>query len=193
MKKTERKAAVRELIDRYPFSYPLNETDTEKINQLTGWNFRGYKRIVNPKWKTDMRCLAHTEDGVSWEVWSWNKAIDNYGSFPNMLEAMRGAIQPQMRKFAISAPDHCAVCGSKELLSVDHKDTPFIVFVRDFLKGQPGMNEAVDNDGTGAGWYIADPELKERWVLFHKVNATYQVLCKSCNAKKGAKHDASER
>jgi hypothetical protein len=188
MKKTERKAAIRALIDKYKFNWPFNERDTAQINKLTGWSFKGYQRVKNPKWTTDMRCLAHTSDGQKWEIWSWNKAVDNYGSFGDMLEAMRLAVQYQIRKFAASAQEQCAVCGSTECLAIDHKDVPFIVLVRDFIKANPNMNEAIENDASGAGWYIKDLDVKDTWVRFHKVNATYQVLCRSCNSKKGAKH-----
>lgn len=175
------------MIDKYGLGQVFKEKDTTVINNMTGWNFRAYKRIKNPTWPTDTRCLAHTEDGNTWEVWSWNKAIDNYGSFPNMLEAMRLSIQPQMREFAQTAPNKCMLCASEDTLSVDHKDKPFITMVRDFLKDHPGMTDAVQNDASGAGWFIADETIKETWVLYHKVNATYQILCKSCNSKKGAR------
>ena len=79
------------------------------------------------------------------------------------------------------------LCASEDTLSVDHKDKPFITMVRDFLKDHPGMTDAVQNDASGAGWFIADETIKETWVLYHKVNATYQILCKSCNSKKGAR------
>lgn len=191
--KKQRKEAMRELIDRQPYEEFFSEEDVESVNRLTGWRFPVYKRAFNQDWPKDTRCVAHSTDGVTWEVWSWNKAIDNYGSFQDVLEAMRLAIQPQMQRYAATAPNNCAVCSAEDFLSVDHKDRPFIVMARDFMKANERMNEAVDNDATGKGWYIRDPEMKERWVLYHKVNATYQVLCRSCNSKKGAKHDASER
>jgi hypothetical protein len=188
MTKQERKAAIRALIDAQRFDWPFSVYHVEEINRLTGWDFKGYKRVRNPTWKDDQRCLAHTDDGQTWVIWSWNKAVDGNSGFNDMLEAMRAAVQPQMRKFAVSASDTCAVCESTDFLSVDHKDTPFIVLARNFIKEHPGMLEAIANDATGEGWYIKDLEVLDSWLDFHGYNATYQVLCRSCNSKKGAKH-----
>jgi hypothetical protein len=191
MNKTERKDGMRTLIDSYNYDQLFSKDDTAAVNELTGWDFVGYKKVRNPAWKNDNRCLAHTMEGEHWAVWSWNKAIDNYGSFPNMLEALRLAIQPQMRKFALTAPTKCEACESEEFLSVDHKDRPFIVMVRDFIKANPGLNEVVQNDASGVGWFLPDGDIKDTWVRYHKVNATYQILCRSCNSKKGSRHDTN--
>ncbi len=188
MTKQERKAAMRALIDAQRFDWPFSEYGIAEVNRLTGWDFKGYKRVRNPTWKDDKRCLAHTVDGQTWVVWSWNKAIDGNSGFNDVLEAMRAAVQPQMREFALSVPNVCVMCESTDFLSVDHKDTPFIVLARILVKEQPGMLSAIANDGTGEGWYIKDMDVLNTWLDFHEVNATYQVLCRSCNSKKGAKH-----
>lgn len=194
MNKEERKEAMRALIDRQRYDHTFNRADAATVNTLTGWCFSQYRRVRNPTWKTDTRCVAHSkDDGETWEIWSWNKAIDNRVKFYDLQQAMRDAIGSQIRRYAASAENKCAACESQEFLTVDHKDKPFIVFVRDFLKANPKILDAISNDATGAGWYIEDAELKEKWVLYHKVNATYQVLCRSCNAKKGAKHDTDQR
>lgn len=188
MNKQERKEAMRVLIDRQRFDHLFNKIDVATVNQLTGWCFPAYQRVRNPQWKTDNRCLAHTKDGETWEIWSWNKAIDNRVKFYDLQEAMRLAIAPQMQRYAATAESRCCVCKSEKFLTVDHKDKPFVAFVRDFMKSHPNVMDAIENDANGSGWYIGDPELKESWVLYHKVNATYQILCKSCNSKKGASH-----
>ena len=188
MTKTERKAAVRALIDAQRFDWPFSAYNVEQINRLTGWDFKGYKRVRNPTWKDDQRCLAHTVDGETWVIWSWNKAIDGNSGFNDMLEAMRLAVQPQMHKFATSSTNACVMCQSSEFLSVDHKDTPFIVLARNFVKRNPGLLNAIANDGTGEGWYIKDADVFDAWVDFHDEGATYQILCRSCNSKKGASH-----
>jgi hypothetical protein len=191
--KKDRKAAVRELIDRYQFSYPFNAKDTETINKLTGWNFAGYKRVKNPVWRTDLRCLAHTTDGTTWEVASWNKAIDNYGTFNNLLEALRLVVRPQMKDYAAQNVSKCTTCSAEENLTVDHKAPPFTALVRKFMEANPGLMDTLGNDNNGVGWYIADATASAEWAQFHKATATYQILCRSCNSKKGTKHDSEER
>ena len=43
----------------------------------------------------------------------------------------------------------------------------------------------LENDATGRGWYVRDAGVAARWREFHRANADYQMLCRSCNSRKG--------
>lgn len=187
MNKTQRKAAVRELIDQHQHNTLFSAEDAALVNELTGWNFLQYKRIHNPAWPNDPRCLAHSDDGDQWEVWSWNRAITGIALQQYVVEAFRAEVANQLREYGRIAPNTCAECGSTEHLSVDHKDTPFSKILEAFTKYCPNLSKALNNKADGSGWFIEDEELACSWLDFHKAQATYQILCRSCNSKKGNK------
>lgn len=108
--------------------------------------------------------------------WSWVKSIDGYSHRKNVFQAMRLA----SRKGTFGDVDKvsCASCGVGSLLSVDHKSTSFNEIAKRFFTkfGDPGIAHTSD------GWQLLD-ELS--FVSFHDEIADYQVLCVSCNSKKG--------
>ena len=183
----ERKRRVRELIDRQEYHKEFNQLDVNAMNNLCGWNFAFYKRVYNLEYPTDTRCVMNSDDGEHYVTWSWNRAISGV----NILnQAFRKAVEPQMRVIALHLPDLCSHCQAKEYLTVDHLAVPFSTIMADFLKMFPDVNSenGLANAGKGGGWYIKDPELKSIWEDFHSKHATYQVLCRSCNASKGVKN-----
>jgi len=190
----ERKQLVRELIDRQPYNRLFDAADVEAMNDLCGWNFLNYKRVHNPTYSTDTRCVAHANYDENFVVWSWNRAISELHGFerrrrgPILNQALRRAIQPHMRLNASGSPDFCAHCESQDSLTLDHMTMPFSVIVAEFIKHHSEVFEGLGNKEDGGGWYIADPVLEEAWVDFHAQNADYQVLCRSCNASKGVKN-----
>jgi hypothetical protein len=62
---------------------------------------------------------------------------------------------------------------------------PFSVLATTFLLNNPYLE--ILNDNSGTGWVIKDKSMLELWQNFHKEQATYQILCRSCNATKGTK------
>lgn len=185
MNKTQRKEAVRALIDRYPHDTFFSTEDSALVNELTGWNFLQYKRVHNAAWPSDPRCLAHSDDGDKWEIWSWNRAITGVAIKQHVTEAFRVAIATQLRHYWRTAPSNCASCGSTEYLSVDHRDPPFSKILGAFTQQFPDLEKSLHNKADGSGWFIEEEELANRWLDFHKECATYQILCRSCNSKKG--------
>ena len=184
-----KKAVLQDLIDRQPYDTLLSEHDAAVVNEVTGWNFCFYKRVRNPEFKTDTRCIANSSDGSTFNVWSWNKAI--IGASNNLTQAMRAAIKEQMAEHKQTAASVCVACGTKEvlLLTVDHKQTPFKKIAEAFCQEHTAVELA--NDSTGSGWYIKDAEVLSSWQMFHKNKADYQILCRSCNSKKGTKNDTN--
>ena len=182
--KIERKRRVRDLVDRQQYDAPFNEADVAEMNALCEWNFKHYKRIQNLLFPNDTRCVAHSDDGQNFEVWSWNRAISG-GNIVD--EALRRGIEIATLNAAAELPKECAHCQSRDKLTVDHKDPPFSTIASDFLKlyPEPAPDKWLTNNKQGGGWIIGDLDFLRLWRSYHDQRATYQMLCRSCNASKG--------
>ena len=178
-----RKEEIRVLIDRQRGDTLFSDEDTARFNELTGWNFRWYKKVYNQTYPNDTRCVAHSDDGATFVVWSWNRALSPAN---NMLEAMRVAVKHQTYGYMQTAELVCVTCGSKDFIAVDHKNTPFKDIAQAFCAKHGDV--ALTNSEDGSGWRIADYETLRAWQAFHEQQADYQILCRSCNSKKGARN-----
>jgi hypothetical protein len=185
--KIERKRRVRELVDRQQYGVPFNEADVAEMNAMCEWNFKHYKRIQNLVHLNDTRCVAHSDDGQNFEVWSWNRAISG-GNIVD--EALRAGVAIQMMNAAAELPRECTHCQRRDTLTVDHKDTPFSTIASDFLKLYPdhAPERWLINNKQGGGWRIGDLDFLNLWRDYHDKRATYQMLCRSCNASKGKRN-----
>ena len=202
------RARLRSLIDASAFDEPMDAGSVAVVNELTGWSFEAYKRVRNRAFPSDTRCLAHLSAG-EWEVWSWNKAIaiaaaaEPKGWSPGSVEwqaALRWEVRDQMAEYALKALDECARCGKRSDMTVDHLTVAFSTLANQFAAsvgacGPPGPSvpsgqlqpALLANDATGRGWYVKDASVAARWREFHRANADYQMLCRSCNSRKGSK------
>ena len=208
---------LRALIDASAFDEPMDAGSVALVNELTGWSFEAYKRVRNPTFPSDSRCLAHLNTGDAdadssinrWEVWSWNKAIAMAAAAggPGSAEwqaALRREVKDQMVEYALDAGGRgecqCAWCGERSDMTVDHLTVAFSTLVNQFAAsvgacGPPGPSvpsgqlqpALLANDATGRGWYVKDASVAARWREFHRANADYQMLCRSCNSRKGSK------
>lgn len=181
----ERKAEMRRIIDSYMPYQLFSEDHVLKINEITGWNFLGYKKVTNREYPTDDRCIAHTSDKITWTIWSWNKAIVGESSLTNLTQAMRNSVIHQVEIYRAKSRQVCSACGSDKNLHVDHKTKPFSLIKNEFIQKNPNIIHSIESRGNG--WDIFWPELKAAWQRFHETHADYQVLCLSCNLRKGAK------
>lgn len=107
-----------------------------------------------------------------------NKRNTNY----NLNQALRYAIEPQIKEFRDKNKNKCVLCGSTNNIQIDH----IIMFknlVNDFLKktSRPIPNEYDDSDFNAAKFKLEDKELEEEWFIYHKKNATLRCLCSKCN------------
>jgi hypothetical protein len=182
MNKTQRLEKIRSILDCYTFETVFAPDDTEAINTLTGWTFSHFKKVINPRTPNETRCLAVSNDGANYEVWSWRKAVTPVN---NKTLALRSAIQHQLDAFLKESAPICISCGSTKDLTTDHRNVPFSVLATTFLLNNPYLE--ILNDNSGTGWVIKDKSMLELWQNFHKEQATYQILCRSCNATKGTK------
>ena len=175
---------TRVLLDRQPAGVPFSAEVVNRLNSYTGWDAIGARKVFNAAFPSDNRCVEITLPDGTYAVWSWRKAIAGYDPAKNVDQAMRSAIAPYLFAFMKQAEAACAMCGSVEDLTVDHASVPFSVIAAEFKKAWPGIDTLIVNTCTGAGWQL-EGHLLENWVKHHNDRATYQVLCRSCNASKG--------
>lgn len=186
MTKKERKERIRALIDRQHKYRVWNSADTDSMNALTGWTHSQYKWIDNPQFPGDPRCIAVSDDGKTWEVRSWNKAVDGHNARQDLQDAMRDAVREDMREHMRNALQVCIECLDTRDLCVDHKDPPFISIANEYINAHQDLDSTLQNASTGAGWRMHE-HATARWRAFHAQRASYQILCRSCNSRKGAR------
>jgi hypothetical protein len=206
-KKSAAESEARAIIARYPDYQPWTAHDLRTMEALTGLKIHSIE--VRPGQYRNQRCLwASVEDAdptsPAPRFWSWPKAIKrNYSDDrahtesrldrADALNALRYAVEPDIEAYRANVPTsarRCAACGRLERLQVDHRDRPFLAIAESFLL----VNEiSLCDEPRGLGKVICDPQQLAAWILFHRERATYQMLCPSHNAQKGARFEHGER
>lgn len=107
-----------------------------------------------------------------------NKRNDNY----DYNNAMRNAIEPQIKDFKGLCEDKCEICGSINDIQIDHI-YEFCDLVKDFqcrtsLNKPSIFNDSYDNTAI---FREEDKEYEYEWYKYHKNNAKLRPLCKRCN------------
>lgn len=152
------------------------------FNMMVGRDFAAVKRVFNPSFPGDKRHL-NVFDGERWESFGWNKAINGRDE---LGAAMREAVRDCVEGYRDEIPlKECAACQSTKDLTVDHKDTSFKKIKEAFINQNP-LIELADGP-AGAPKIFKDIDQEASWIAFHASQANYQLLCRSCNAKKGVK------
>ena len=180
-----RKETVRNIIDRYDILTPFDGQDTKTFNEMTGAAWEQVRREINPVFPNAARFVTVSDVSGIWEPWSWVKAIDGWKpTSPQLVaKAMRQAVAYQMREWRDKADQTCAGCGTIDDLTVDHIAPSFDSIVKQFNEqfGEPTVAYA----RAGEGLVVSDDHITN-WLNFHSSHADYQVLCRSCNSRKGA-------
>ena len=175
MTKNERKKLAREIISRYAVGAKFNREDTLHFGELCGYVFQSVYRC-DPLKGVGLSVSVQCNDEAYTGRWSWVKSIDRYSERTNVLQAMRAAIR--YGSFGQVAKKLCASCGATDRLTVDHKSVSFSRIASKFI-AEHGMPRLVN---VGNGWQLRDDR---QFLEFHDALADYQVLCVSCNSKKG--------
>lgn len=192
----EARAYVRNLLAKYPRgTYVTDPKDIEFLNSLVKRHHQaerkigsGIKHFISERGMANSFSLYILRiDGSVIDI-SYVHCITQRKDKNSLLVAMRNAIEDQTIDFAEISDDICAMCGSTEMLHVDHKHPPFKVLAANFLKIKkkhpeffadcPRTNRAVFKE--------SDLEFSEEWQTYHEIHATFQILCITCNLKKGA-------
>jgi 5-methylcytosine-specific restriction endonuclease McrA len=187
MKRTKklREQLVRELIDRNTLNVPFSSEDVSYLASLCEQPITGAVRRVNPQFPGDPRHL-HTEISGEWAARSWRKFIYPLNETQQAKRIMRAVIAEDMRDYASCAyPSECASCGSLDDLTVDHVAPPFDSIAADFIaeNGIPKIEQPKDKTKILNRFDCIDLEAK--WIAYHAQRACYQLLCRSCNSRKG--------
>lgn len=113
----------------------------------------------------------------------------------DLKNALRHAIKSQTFDFFKKQGDNlsCCICGDTNKCEIDHV-VPFHYIKSEFLKKIENKDiptEFDDNINGTCSRIFKEKDFKftERWKLFHKDMAIYQVLCKACNSKKSGKYN----
>ena len=130
------------------------------------------------------------------ETFSWKHCCEfkPRPALDNLTKAMREAITETIKAFRKTQDVRCMICEYKSSdtreFAVDHNKPPFQVLRDDFLKitkiciptvlGRKELtNETMFNDD--------ETLFRNEWKKYHDTNATFQMLCNSCNSKKSNK------
>ena len=175
--KKRRKELARELILSHDVGQQFSQPDSAHFSELCGYEFEWVQR-ASPKLGSAPAVHVSWPAGDYTGSWSWVRSIDGYDDRQNLLSAMR--VASRSGTFQSVAFNICVHCGSTDRLTVDHQSIPFSRIVELFIN-EHGKPEIVNVD---FGWQLVDPK---QFLDYHDRLADYQVLCISCNAKKGVR------
>ena len=184
-----RKEQVRAVIDRNKISVPFDGSDVSIFSDLCQKKMDSACRHINPQYPSDPRYVKILLDG-KWDGFGWNKAIDQPADPAfEMKRVMRHLVADDMREFMDSVKQkECATCKATDNLSVDHVYPAFVEMANYFIQLH-GIAVIIDSpDKSKVVKMFADPDMEAAWVSFHAQHAVYQILCRSCNSRKGAKN-----
>lgn len=175
----------REIITSYAVRARFTDTDVDELRSLLGVQFQSAERRTNQTYPSDPANLWVLYDADCWESLSWRKCISPKTDIQTRYSAMRFSIADDIHELRGTLGAECETCGSLENLQVDHKNPTFKQIADEFIASN-GMFEIINNH-DGAGWVFCNKDSEAGWIAFHASRATYQMLCGSCNASKGAK------
>jgi hypothetical protein len=117
---------------------------------------------------------------------SWRKAVTGKSESQDQLlkAAMRTAVEPDIQVFRIEhSYEPCQMCHIRGKLQVDH-EKEFIKLIADFLKENIEIPDKFGKleDGSNRTTFLEkDTNFKNRWIKYHKENASLRMLCGDCN------------
>lgn len=143
--------------------------------------------------------IVHYDDLTSDSI-SWNKCVDGLLKSKTVYDIHKRRMEAMYRNTSgfskWEAENHetktkCTHCGSNEYLQVDHIAPSFKEIQTSFLEKHPEI-EIMKNVSLKR-WVFKDKTIKNEWETHHDNLATYQWLCRSCNASKGTRKEPKRR
>ena len=109
----------------------------------------------------------------------------------NLNRAMRSSIEPDIEKFRRNIRKQCKVClvtSFKNPFHIDHI-YPFDNIMKEFLEEYDDsylkLTFTRDPITFRTIFKEEDAPFRDEWIVYHNKVATLQLLCESCNCKKG--------
>lgn len=130
-----------------------------------------------------------TED-FSWLICTGFKKVSTRSV---QLEVMRDAVKNLTINFKANNELVCALCDANNLnyseYHVDHKTLPFSVIATQFLNDNVQFPTWFDTKPNLCGHFFKKEhkEIEQQWFDYHLKHSDFQILCNSCNSKKGSK------
>lgn len=183
-------AALRGLIDSVPLGSAFDLAQLARLNALTGWGALAAVHARNPTHPRDPRHVrVRLVEGGPLVARSWRKAVAPVDDSGRLLAACRFAVSDQMHDWLRGRHKACAECESERDPTVDHVGDPFVDLVREWTAGRDPselMRQRTDAEANSGAGALLLPAHWRDWRRYHAERARYQVLCRSCNARKGA-------
>jgi 5-methylcytosine-specific restriction endonuclease McrA len=156
-------------------------------------------------------CEMYTvhDNGIK-DTFSWKKCCKNINKNAkkfnikneeqsNLINAMRHSIYTETNKYKQSKKIigtnnlMCAYCneiGDFKRFDADHLNPPFKDISNDFLKNRNDIPHIFDKCPINKMITFTENDeiFMNEWRNFHNSYANFQILCKSCNSKKGDKY-----
>jgi hypothetical protein len=180
----------------YQFLYDLLQNHTEKEDKIgvgiDHFEIMRHHIFKQPYW------IIHHIDGTFIDA-SYNHCCE-FKERPTaylLNSAMRYAVKEMTINYKTSQSILiCNICSNSTLEYHDyHTDhiIPFVELHTQFMKDNTLPIPSIFNDSAHdiACFRPEDNEFETKWVIFHNTNATLQILCSSCNLKKGKKFTVS--
>lgn len=160
-----------------------HESKEEKI----GCGISYFAIRKNPQNNAERSLYVCRIDGTE-TVWSYKTCIGINKNYLN--EAMRSAIKEQIYQYKKTQEMKCCICYTTEAeFHVDHKTIPFCSIKDNFLKLSNEVPKTFEKDKKYLNMIFKEEDIdfKEKWLEYHRQQADYQILCKSCNILKSNK------
>ena len=187
MAKKETKKSRRErcqaLIDRQPMGVLFSPPDLAEFMELTGKTLLAAVHQLNPSFPKDPRYVRVKYPDGSWDGISWNNCISEKSAVQMLKIVLRAEVASDICEARQVMEPICARCGSTDYPTVDHMYESFDSIATAFI-AQHGPIETVPYKPGGEDM-MADRDLAGKWIHLHASRASYQILCRSCNASKG--------
>lgn len=127
-------------------------------------------------------------DGTLTDI-SWRECLKPANKRFKVRNAMRWAIRPQIVEFRNRCSRLCVLCETvarEDKVDIDHYPKRFEEIALEWMKSMSLTDETIETNGDKdfeVGDKFVDVELERKWQDYHKLEASYRVLCHQCHRR----------
>ena len=193
--KTEKNYLINSSHKLFPFFEELVSVHNDKEEKI-GCGIEYFYFVKGLYGKEQLRICRTDKSTIDCScIYSWiTQKNENIIYNTDLNNAMRYATRDQTSAFFEKQefPLRCFICSSMDKCEIDHI-IPFHHIKSEFLKKIdkdkiPTQFEDDLRDTCCRVFKQDDTDFKEKWKTHHQNMATFQVLCKTCNQKKGGQY-----